>query len=135
MLFIASFDQLADQRGGSSESHAMTTLAGSQAERQRDMRLSGSAVAQEQEIFFAREELASGQLQDQRFVEGWHGQELEAVQALDNGEPRLANAALDSATIAIEQLQLGQAQQIAWIIHLLGGALPCHLVVLTQDRR
>lgn len=43
------------------------------------------------------------------------------------------DAALDGAAIAVEQFQLGQTQQITRIINLLGGALPGHLVVLTED--
>ena len=33
----------------------------------------------------------------------------------------------------VQQLQLGDAQQIVLIVHLLDGALPCHLVILAQD--
>jgi len=90
-------------------------------------------LPKKQKIFFARQELASCQFQDQRLVERGDGQELEAVQTLDDRELRLPDAALDGATIAVQQFQLGQAQQISRIIHLFGGALPGHLVVLTQD--
>jgi hypothetical protein len=47
VLIVASFDQFADQRSGGNETHTMTALAGSQAEGQRDVTFSGSAIAQE----------------------------------------------------------------------------------------
>ena len=67
------------------------------------------------------QELASGQLQDQGLVQRGNRQELETVQALDHRELRLADAAFDGAAIAVQQFQLGQAQQITRIINLLGG--------------
>jgi hypothetical protein len=47
--------------------------------------------------------------------------------------PGLPDAALGGPSFAVQQLQLGHAQQVAWIVHLLDRALPRHLVVLAQD--
>ena len=38
------------------------------------------------------------------------------------------------APFAVDQLQFGQAQEIAGMIEALGGALPSELVVLAQER-
>ena len=43
LLLVARFDQLADQRGGGGEADAVTTLAGGETKRQRDVRLTGAA--------------------------------------------------------------------------------------------
>jgi hypothetical protein len=57
----------------------MPALAGRQAERQRDVRLAGAAVAQQQDVFLARQELAACQFEDQRFVQRGDDEEVEAV--------------------------------------------------------
>ena len=62
-----------------------------------------------------------------------HGEEVEAVHGLDDRELRLADAAFRGPAFAIQQLQFRDAQQVVLIVHLLDGALPCHLVVLAQD--
>ena len=61
--------------------------------------------------------------------------EVEAVEALHGREPGLLDAALDHAPLALDQLQLGQAQQEAGMVDALGGALPGELVVLAQEGR
>ena len=55
LFLVAGLDQLADQCGGSGEAHAVTTLAGSQAESQSDVRFPCAAVAQQQDVFAAGE--------------------------------------------------------------------------------
>lgn len=96
VLVIASLHQLADERNprrcrtsagervlggpprarcGRSQAHAMTALAGTQAE---------------------------SQLQDQLFAERWNCQELEAVEALDHGELRLADPVLLQFGIVVD---------------------------------
>ena len=79
--------------------------------------------------------LRAGELQHQRLVERRDRREVEAVEALHGREPRLLDAALDHAPLAVDQLQFGQAQQIAGMVDALGGALPGELVVLAQERR
>ena len=79
LLLVAGLDQFADQCGGGDEADAMPALAGRQAERQRDVRLAGAAVAQQQDVFLARQELAACQFEDQRFVQRGDDEEVEAV--------------------------------------------------------
>ena len=62
-------------------------------------------------IFFARQELASGQLQDQRLLSGGIARNSKLCTLLTT--VNLADAALDGTAIAVQQFQLGQAQQIA----------------------
>ena len=74
-LFVSGLDQFADQCGGGDEADAMPALAGRQAERQRDVRLAGAAVAQQQDVFLARQELAACQFDGPAFcsARGWRG--------------------------------------------------------------
>ena len=60
---------------------------------------------------------------------------VEAVQALDCREARLADAPLDHPSLAIQQLQLGEAQQIGAMVDALGRTLSSQLVVLAQEGR
>jgi hypothetical protein len=48
-------------------------------------------------------------------------------------ESGLADAALRSPAIAVEQLQFREAKQLARKVRLLFGALPRHLIVVAQD--
>ena len=68
------------------------------------------------------------------FRDGSRG-EVEAVQALDRREAGLADAPLDHAPLAIEQLELGQAQQVGRMVDTLGRTLPSQLVMLAQEGR
>ena len=56
------------------------------------MRLAGAAVAPQQHVLHAREELASCQVQHQGLVGGRDGEEVEAVEALDDWELCLPDA-------------------------------------------
>ena len=66
--------------------------------------------------------LASGQFENQRLVQRRDGEEVEAVEALDDRELRLPDAALGGAAVAIEQLQFSQAQQIVREVGLFNWA-------------
>jgi hypothetical protein len=63
----------------------MAALAGGQAEGQRDVGLAGAAVAQQQHVLAAQQELRARQFQHHGLVQRGDGQEVEAVQALDHG--------------------------------------------------
>src|SRR5256885_1453846 len=47
----------------------------------------------------------------------------------------LADAPLDQPPLALQQLELGQAQQVARVVDVLGRALPGQLVMLAQEGR
>ena len=61
--------------------------------------------------------------------------EVEAVEALDRWEPRFLDPTLHHASLSIDQLQFGEAQQKADMVETLGGALPSKLLILAQERR
>ena len=50
------------------------------------------------------------------------------------GKARLADAALHQTTLAVDQLQLDQAQQVTRVVDAIAGGLTRHLVVLAQHR-
>ena len=79
------------------------------------MRFTCSAVARQQDVLAASEELASRQLQHQGLVQRWDSQEIEAVHDLDDWELRLSDATFGSPALAVQQLQFGDAQQVALI--------------------
>src|ERR1039457_2002590 len=68
MLLVAGLDQFADQRRGSRKADTVAALTSRQAKGQREVSLPGSTVAQQQHVLLAREELASSQIEHQRFV-------------------------------------------------------------------
>ena len=110
LALIARLDEFMDQGGGGGEADAVPLLACGETEGQRDVGLAGSAVAEQQYVLAAREELAPRQFQHHRLVERRHGEEVEAVEAFGDGELRLPDASLGGAAFAVEQLQLGHAE-------------------------
>ena len=135
LLVIAGLDEFVDQRGGGDEADREALLAGRQAETEGDVGLAGPTVAERDEVLAALDVLAAGQLQDQRLVERGDDLEVEAVEALDHGEARRLDAPLDHAALAVDQLELGESQQVADVIDAFRGALPGDLVVLAQEGR
>ena len=73
-------------------------------------------------------------LQDQRLVKRRDDLEVEAAEAFDYGEARRLDPPLDHSALAIDQLKLGEPQQVADVIDALGSALPGDLRVLLQER-
>ena len=61
--------------------------------------------------------------------------EVKAVQALDGRELRLPDSPLDHAALAVDQFQLGQAEQVAHVVGALAGTLASQLVVLPEEGR
>src|SRR5450755_623199 len=99
------------------------------------MRFPGTTVAQQQHVLALQQELAACQLQNQRLVDCRDSEKLEGVQALDHRKTCLLNAAFGGPPFAVQQLLFRQTQQVARIVELLGGALPCHPVVLAEESR
>ena len=99
------------------------------------MGLAGAAVAERDDVLAALDVFTARQFQDQHLVERWDGLEVEAVEAFDGGEPGLPDPPLDHAAFAVDQLQFGQADQIAHMIGALGSTLAGQLVVFAQKGR
>src|SRR3954452_24428847 len=108
-----------DEAGGGSEGNREAALTGRQSQSQGDMGLPRAAVAEHDDVVAGNDELTACQLQYQRLVEAGHRGEVEGVQALHRREAGLADAPLDETTLAVDQFKLGQAQQIAKMIHAL----------------
>ena len=84
--FVLGLDQFVRQRRRGREPDAEASLASGQSEGERDMRFFGAQVSQRQDVFLALDELAAGQIQHQRLIQGWDRQELESIQAFDHVE-------------------------------------------------
>ncbi len=110
-------------------------LAGGQAESQRDMRLTGGGVAEQQHVLVAHQELTARQFQHHRLVERRHGEEVEAVQAFGDRELGLPDTAFDGPALPIQQLQFCHPQEIARVVDILDRALPRHPIVLAHYGR
>jgi hypothetical protein len=121
------------RRGGEADGEAL--LAGGQPEPEGDMGLARPAVAEGDHVLPPLDILPAGELQHQQLVQRRDRGEVEAVQALDRREARLADAPLDQPPLAIQQLELGKAKQVARVVHPLRRALPGQLVVLAQEGR
>jgi len=81
------------------------------------------------------DELAPGQVQDQRLVEARGRREVERLERLDRREPRRLEPPLGRSPLALDQLQLAELQEEAQVVHVLGGAAPGHLLALRRHRR
>jgi len=97
------------------------------------MGLARPAVAQRDHILLPRDIAAARQLQNEQLVQGRDRFEVKAVQALHSWKARLTNASLNQPPLAIQQLKLAQAKQIAGVVDPLGCTLPSQLVVLAKE--
>ena len=96
------------------------------------MGLAGAAVADSDDILPALDVFAAGQFCHQDLVHRGDGQEVEGVQTLDGGESRRSDPALHHALVALDEFQFGQPEQVAGMVHSLGGAQGGQLSVLTE---
>jgi hypothetical protein len=78
--------------------------------------LARAAVAERDHVLPPLDVVAPRQLEDQRLVERGDRQEVEAVEAFHRGEVRRADPALHHPRLALDQLRLGQAQEVAEMI-------------------
>ena len=123
------------ESGGGGKADRQALLAGCKTESQTDVSLPRAAVADRDDVLAPRDIFRSRQLHHQRFVQRRKGRKVETVEALHGRELGRLDAALDRTPLAINQLQLGEPQQITRIVDALGGALARHLVVLAQEGR
>ena len=126
---VARILELVDEAGGGDKGNGETALTRGQAQSQRNVGLPGAAVAEHDDVVAGNDELAARQLQYQGLVEAGHGGEVEGIQALHRREAGIADTPLDQTALAVDQLQLGQTQQITGMIDALPGALAGHLLV------
>jgi hypothetical protein len=132
---VLGLEELVDQGGCRDEADRQASLAGGEAKPEGDVGLAGAAVAERDHVLPLLHVAAAGELQDQHLVQGRDRGEVEAVQALDRREVGLADTPLDHPPLAVEQLELGQAQQVGDVVHAFRRALPGQLVMLAQEGR
>ena len=97
------------------------------------MGLAGAAVADGDDVLPALDVFRACQFHHQGLVQRRDGWEVEGVQALDRGESGGADPPFHHALVAVNELKLGQPEQVLGMVHTLGGALPGHLPVLSQE--
>ena len=131
--FVPSLHHLMHQAGGGGEAHRHPALAGGQPQPKGHVGLAGAAVADGDDVLPALDVFTPGQFHHQRLVQRRDGWEVEGVQALHGRESGGADPPLHHALVAVDEFQLGEAQQVLGMIHTLGGALGCHLPVLSQE--
>ena len=95
------------QGGGGAEANLEALLAGGR--------------AKGDDVLMALDIGTAGKLQHQGLVEAWHGLEVEGVEAFDDGEACGLDAALDQPLLAVDQLEFGEALEVAHVIDALGG--------------
>src|SRR3954462_6192070 len=119
------------RRRGEADREAL--LTGSQPEPESHVGLAGAAVAESDHVLPPLDVLAARQLQHQQLIQRRDRGEVEAVQALYGRKTGLTDAPLHRAPLALEQLQFGQAQEVAGMVDALARALPRLVVVLAQE--
>ena len=131
--FVPGLHQLVDQGGGCGEAHGHPALAGGQSQTQGDVGLAGAAVADGDDVFTALDAFTPGQFHPQCLVHRGDGRKVEAVQAFHGGEAGGPDPPLHHALVPVNELKLGQPEQVLGMIHTLGGALGSHLSVLSEE--
>ena len=96
------------------------------------MALAGAAVADGDDVLPALDVLAAGQFHHQGLVQRRDGREVEGVQAFNGGESGRPDPPLHHALVAVDELKLGEAQQVLGMVHILGGAQGSHLPVFPE---
>ena len=130
--FVPGLHHLVDQAGGGGETHRHPALAGGQAQPQGHVGLAGAAVADGDDVLPALDVFTACQFHHQGLVQRRDCREIEGVQTLHRGEPGGADPQLHHALVAVDELKLGEAQQVLGMIHTLGGALRGHLTVFPE---
>ena len=105
---------------------------GGQTQSQGHVGLAGAAVADGDDVLPALDVFAAGQFHHQCLVQRRDGWEVEGVQAFYGGEAGGADPPLHHALVAVDELKLGQPEQVLGMIHTLGGALGRQLPVFPE---
>jgi hypothetical protein len=132
---VSGPQELVDQSRRRGEADREALLTGGEPEPQGDVGLARARRSQGNHVLPRLDIRTARQLQDQQLVQRRERGEVEAVQALGRREARPADAPLDQPPFALQQLEFGQAQEVAGVVDALGGALPGELVVLAQEGR
>jgi hypothetical protein len=127
-------DRQALLAGGQAKAEGDVGLAGAGGA-EGDMGLARAAVAERDHVLPPLDVLAAGELRHRQLVQRRERGEVEALQALGRREAGPADAPLDQPPLALEQLEFGEAREVAGVVDALGGALPSQLVAPAQEGR
>jgi hypothetical protein len=128
--FVPRLDEQRDQLGDSEEPDPVTTGARGGRKADREMRLPGPGVPDEEHVLPAVDELPPGH---EHLVHRGTGGEVEGLQGLERGEPGGLEPAFCGSALALQQLQLGDLQQVGEVIDVVGRGPPRHLLALGPD--
>jgi hypothetical protein len=95
--------------------------------------LARAGIPQSNQIVAGDDIFASGQFENERLIERWDGGEVESVETLHRRKMRGADAPLDNPPFAIDEFELGEAQQIARMIEGLARRLGGDFVIFAQE--
>ncbi|MGY2933024.1 hypothetical protein ACVWZ6_002626 [Bradyrhizobium sp. GM6.1] len=125
--------ELLDEIGGAGEEDAPSVLDKGQADGCRQVTLAAAGRAEQQQIgALAEPTIAGGERGHLRLGDHRHSLEVEIVEGLSGGQPRLDEMALDAAAAAFGDLVLGNGgeeagRRPAFLVGLLGKLRPQHL--------
>ena len=131
-LLIAGPDHLVHDGGSGGKVGLHAVLAGGQPDAANRVGLARTAGTEGDDVLPPGDELARCKVVHERLVQAGDGVEVGALEALERREAGVADASLDGARLAIEQLQFDQPRQIAHMVDVLGGLLPGYLLVFAQ---
>ena len=104
-LVVAGLDEFVNDGRGSGEAGFDTMLAGRKADADGDMGFADTSGPQRDDVLAAIDELRTGQVQDQFFIELGECIKVEALQAFEGRELGRLDAPVDQARLAVDQFQ------------------------------
>ena len=121
---IGGLGQLVDQLGGQRVTDPVAGLGGQRAQRDQQVRLPGSAIADQAKRVAGRDPAAGGQLSDHRRADrrvGVEGELLEPFRPREAGLAHPAGGAAPVPVVALGHHQLGQKPQVGQLLPLGSG--------------
>ena len=95
----------------------------------------GSLLPKSDNVVAGDDIFATGEFENERFVERGNGGEVECVEALHRRETGGADAALDHASFAIDEFEFDEPQQEADMVETFARRLGGDLLIFAQDGR
>jgi len=132
---LAGLDQLADELRDGEEPDLSALSTGRERESGGQVRLAGSAVADDEDVLVLGDVLAAHEFADESLLDGRLAGELERIESLDHRQPGRLETAVGGAALAVEQFPLGESQKVGRIVGLLLAARRGDRRVLAQHGR
>ena len=113
---FALLQEMGDQARGGGEANAFALDAGGVAQGRGQMRFACARVADQEDVLLFLNVFPAQQLAHEHFVDGGLGMEVEGVDGFQHREGRLLEAPFGGAALPVNQLPLGQPQEVGGII-------------------